>query len=120
MACILILAHTSDHTIFQASEASVGSLPPRWLRSFPDLMSALDAVAQDRRHVCCEVRLDHDPVARHGAARQGEDVPDCRVEVEPVFGPPARKLREDVMASLKRYRRSTLAVIDVFPSPFLP
>jgi hypothetical protein len=27
MACLLILAHTSDNTIFQASEASFGTLP---------------------------------------------------------------------------------------------
>jgi hypothetical protein len=93
MACLLILAHTSDHTIFQASEASFGTLPPRWLRSFQDLMSALDAVAQNPRHLLGEARLDHDPVALHCAARQGEDVLDCRVEVEPVFGPTARKLR---------------------------
>jgi hypothetical protein len=39
MACILILSHTSDNTIFQASEASFRTLPPRWLRSFQDLMS---------------------------------------------------------------------------------
>ena len=71
MACILILAHTSDNTIFQASEASFGTLPPRWLRSFQDLMSALDVVAQNPRHLLGEVRLDHDPVALHGAARQG-------------------------------------------------
>jgi hypothetical protein len=120
MACLLILAHTSDHTIFHASEASVGTGPPRWLRSFQDLRSAWDAVAQNPRHLLGEVRLAHDPVALHGAARQGEDVLDCRVEVEPVFGPPARQLREDVMVSVKRDRRSTLAVIDALPSPFLP
>jgi hypothetical protein len=93
MACILILAHTSDNTIFQASEASFGTLPPRWLRSFQDLMSALDAVAQNPRHLLGEVRLDHDPVALHGAARQGDHITDRGVEVEPVFGPTARKVR---------------------------
>ena len=45
----------------------------------------LDAVAQDQRHIRCEVRLDHDPVAVHFAGRQGEDVPDRGVEVEPVL-----------------------------------
>ena len=56
-------------------------------------MSALDAVAQNPRHLLGEVRLDHDPVALHGAARQGDHITDRGVEVEPVFGPTARKLR---------------------------
>ena len=45
----------------------------------------LDAVAQNPRHLGGEVRLYRDPVALHFAARQGEDVPDRGVEVEPVL-----------------------------------
>src|SRR5262249_37204031 len=74
----------------------------------------LDAVAQEPRHLCSEVRLDPDPVALHFTARQREDVPDQAVEVEPVLEGGVRLARARIrpMMSPARWPSATTRKTD--------